>query len=200
MNKKGTYRKEIELYHDEIPARLNVDTGELITLKPRKNNIPENSEVFEPNSFFKKTYPNGWAFLRKYLTAEESNVASILAAKAFSNTNSLNPLNDDTAISELSEIFGISRNIVKDMLKKLFELGVYGKFEVADINVPYTKYWIFNPYLSFSGSIIKSDIASLFKNTHCGKAFYNPNYELTEKEIKDLIIRVSTIKRRKIKK
>ena len=81
------------------------------------------------------------------------------------NTNSLEPFNGDTAIGVIANELNIGRNKVTPMFKRFFNLGVYAKFEVALENATYTKYWILNPYLSFSGKLISSDIAALFKGT-----------------------------------
>ena len=87
-------------------------------------------------------------------------------------TNSLEPLNDETTINQLASLFGISRNKVTPTLKKLFQLGVYAKFEVVKPDVPYTKYWILNPFLSFNGRTLDSDIANLFIGTVIEKEFH----------------------------
>ena len=172
------YKEEIKLRHDEVAAKVNTQTGEITLVQKRPNNIPQGKEVFEPKAIFRKDYSNSWLFLRKNLTPIEYKCAHTLAIMAKANTNSLEPLNDDTTISELMEVLDVSKNKVKPILKKLWELGIYGKFEVKDADKPYTKFWIFNPYLSFSGKLINSDIANLFKGTHCAKAFYNENYRL----------------------
>ena len=67
--------------------------------------------------------------------------------------------------------FNIGRNKVSPLFNKLFKLGVYAKFEAYKPDVPYTKYWILNPYLSFSGKLIHSDIARLFIGTIIEKEF-----------------------------
>ena len=71
---------------------------------------------------------------------------------AKANTNSLEPLNDTSTIPELMEFLQVSKNKVNPILKKLFNLGVYGKFEFVDAEKGYTKYWLLNPYLSFSNT------------------------------------------------
>lgn len=176
--KKYDYTTEIKLKHNELPAKINLETGEVKQIEKRTNNLPEGSIVFEPTAIFRKDYTNSWRFLEKQLKPIEFKVAYSLALLAKANTNSLEPLNDNTTIPELMEILKVSKNVVKPILQKLFSLGVYGKFDVVDVDKGYTKYWIFNPYLSFSGRLLKSDIASLFKGTHCAKAFANPDYKL----------------------
>jgi hypothetical protein len=172
------YSTELKLNHNELPAKVNVETGEVkVVNSQRKNNVPEGKEVFEPKALFKKDYGNSWNYLNRVLTPIEYKAAHTLAIMAKANTNSLEPLNDDTTISELMEILNVSKNKVRPILDKLFELGVYGKFEVYNVDKGYSKFWIFNPYLSFSGKIIPSDIVNLFKSTHVAKAFKNPDYK-----------------------
>jgi hypothetical protein len=171
-----TYETSIRLKHNESPAAIDLGTGGVRPLTPRPNNIPQNKEVFEPQGIFKKDYTNSWRFLDKHLTPLEYKAAHTLAMMAKANTNSLEPLNDETTLKELMEILNVSINKVKPILQKLFDFGVYGKFQVKEAHIPYTKYWVFNPYLSFSGKIIGSDISNLFRNTHCAKAFYDKYY------------------------
>ena len=170
------YTTQVKLNHNEVPAKINMETGEVLTISKRHNNIPEGKEVFEPTAIFRKDYTNSWKFLNKYLTALEFKVAHTIALMARANTNSLEPLNDETTIPQLMEILGVSKNKVKPILDKLWDLGVYGKFEIKEVNKPYTKYWVLNPYLSFSGKLISSDIATMFRNTHIAKAFYDEEY------------------------
>ena len=164
-------------------------------LKTSKKNILDDLN----NALYIKRYPNGWSFLEKYLTAEEFMVCFSLSLRADYTDNNLKPFTDKTTGEKLSQALGVSRINLIGMLHKLFELGVCRKFEEINTNKPYTKYWIFNPYLSFVGEVIDSSIVQLFSDTHIHKAFHNPNYELTPQEIIDLKIRPSTAKRRKAK-
>ena len=168
------YTTTITLNHEEIPAKINKSTGEFTELTKRPNNIPEGKEIFEPNGLFKKSYTESWKFLNQVTTPIEFKAAYALVMKAQMNTNSLEPLNDETTLNELMEILDVSINKVRPILKTLFELGVYGKFEVYDPSKPYTKYWIINPYLSFSGKLVDSDIARLFRGTRIAKAYLDP--------------------------
>jgi hypothetical protein len=170
------YETTVKLKHHEAVAKIDLRTGEVKKIQEQKNNIPEGKIIFEPEGIFRKDYTNSWTFLQKKLRPIEFKVAFTLALMAKANTNTLEPLNDETTIPELIEILNISKNMVKPILEKLWNLGVYGKFEVRDMSKPYTKYWIFNPYLSFSGRLLQSDIASLFSGTECAKAFRDPEY------------------------
>ena len=153
-------------HHESILKRDN-HTGEIQeVIESRKpNNIPEGKEVFEPDALFHKTYNKSWEYLNEKLNAIEMKAAMSLALRAKANTNSLEPLDDETTIPELIEVLHVSKNRVKSVLAKLWDLGVYGRFDIKEANKPYTKYWILNPYLAFSGKLINSDISHLFRNT-----------------------------------
>ena len=71
----------------------------------------------------------------------------------------------------LEEYFGVSRKKLPGILKNLFDIGVFAKFEVANIDEPYKRYWILNPYVSFKGRLVNSEIAKLFYNTHVERAY-----------------------------
>ena len=170
---KKAYEVKIGLNHDEKAVIVNTATGEMSYVKNTKNNIPPGKEVFEPKAFFKKDYTKSWQFLRDNLSNIEFAAAFSLALKAKANTNSLQPIGDETTFAELTEVLGVSINVVNRVVKKLFKLGVYGRFEVQDKNKPYTKFWVLNPYLSFSGKLINSDIAELFRGTEIAIHFHS---------------------------
>lgn len=165
------YNQSITLADNEIPATINQATGEVKPVNKRKNNIPKGKEIFEPEGKFIKAYGKSWSYLQKQLTPLQFSVAFQLALMAKMNTNTLEPLNDETTSIELSEKFNIDRRNSKKLFKRLFELGVYARFEAAKPDVPYTKYWILNPYLSFSGKVLDSDIARLFHGTMIHKNY-----------------------------
>jgi hypothetical protein len=176
MSSRGRYLKEVELYHNEDVLAVNLETGEYRDIPRRKNNIPDGSVVFNSKALFKKDYQNTWFFLKGVLSPLEYKAAHSLTMMAKANTGSLEPISDESTIKQLMEVLDVSKNKVKPIMDKLFELGVYGKFEAYKPERPYTKYWLINPYLSFSGKIIKSDIQELFNGTHCEKAFYDDDY------------------------
>jgi hypothetical protein len=158
------YTTDVSLYHNEIPVALNQETGEIRPIHKR-NNIPDSKEVFEPQGIFKKDYSYSWEFLYETLTPLELRIVMKLSLMAKINTNSLEPLNDSTTQLEIAEIFQIDHRKSRKIFEKLFKLGVYARFEAYKPELPYSKYWILNPYLSFSGKLIGSDIAKLFEGT-----------------------------------
>ena len=166
------YKQTISLNEDELAAKVNANTGNVEIVEEKDPYIiPKGKEYFESNATFKKEYSATWAYLNRVLNPLEYKAAHTLALMAKANTNSLEPLNDSTTLKELMEVLGVSINKVKPILKTLFNLGVYAGFEYFDVDKGYTKYWLFNPYLSFSGKLINSDIKELFKSTHIGKVF-----------------------------
>jgi hypothetical protein len=165
------YEKTLKLNHDEVPAILNVDTGVLTTIHNRPNNIPKFSYVFEDDGIFMKRYTHSWQYLRSVLTPLELRAANALADEAMFNTNSLQPFSDRTPMIDLMEVLNVSKNNVRPVLEKLRHFGVFKQFEKKDLSRPYSKYWIFNPYLGFFGKMIKSDIPPLFFETKITKEY-----------------------------
>ena len=172
---KDKYRVNVSLQQNEVAAKINKETGEIKEVRTGYNNIPDDREIFEPQALFKKDYTQSWKYLFNNLSALEFKAAYSLALMAKANTNSLEPLSDETTYQELSKILKVGKNKVDKVLKRLFEIGVYGRFEVYDKNKPYTKFWLLNPYLSFDGKLIRSDIANLFKGTEIALNFKNVN-------------------------
>ena len=171
--KNFAYKTEIKLNHNELPAKINIETGEVKQIEKPKSNLPQGSELFEPKGIFRKTFDPTEEFLDSVLTPLEFKVVARMARMAKSNTNSLEPLSDDLTLLEISEELKVNRRDVKLILKKLFDLGVYGKFEVVKEDVGYTKYWILNPYIRFQGKTINSDIKKLFEGTKIHKHYMN---------------------------
>src|SRR5574343_271116 len=167
------YNQTIKLKHNEKPAKVNIETGEVVEIDTRKNNIPQGKQLFGKEEIgWSKSFNASWEFLDEVLTDLEFRVVNRLCRMAKANTNSLEPLDDETTSVELSEYFKIDRRKSKKLFKKLYELGVYGRFSVKKEDIPYTNYWVLNPYLTFQGSTIQSDIASLFKGTRLTNEYY----------------------------
>lgn len=172
--KTHDYLKTIKLKHNEIPAKINLETGEVTGINQTHGQT--NLVKFDHGKQFKKEYNNSWLFLLRELKPLEVSAVSYLVSFAKMNTGSLEPLNDDMTVRDLSFNLNISVNRVNQILKVLFLYGVYGKFEVYNPDKPFTKYWLINPHLAFAGTHIDSDILSLFKDTYVAKAYFNPNF------------------------
>jgi|TARA_R110000851_G_scaffold48002_1_gene116345 hypothetical protein len=163
------YTKKVEYKNHERPAKINMETGEIIEVSTdiKKDRRNEGRIFFNASKGLKFTrrFEDAWSELDLLTNDSEYLVAIRLAdlAKAFSS--SLEPLNDDTSILELSKVLNKNRRAIKKILDKLFKLGVYAKFAVSDKNYKEKKYWVFNPYLSFNGTHILEDTLILFKDT-----------------------------------
>lgn len=171
MKDRTTYSRQISLKHDEQPAKINTRTGEIVVIEDSdvsKTRNPE-METFNTEFLFQRTNTEAWRLLRTQTTDVEFRIAFELALRAKAFTNSLQPLDDSTTAKELAEEFNLDRNIVKKLFNKLFDLGVYGRFEVSEQNKAFKKYWVFNPYLAFNGRAIDVNTKNLFANTTYAK-------------------------------
>lgn len=167
-SKKFDYERLIKLNHNEIPAKINLETGELIEIKTRtaKSKKPAKS-IWLPGVKFAKHYDLvvDWLDDQGILTDMEMRILWKMMRMAKYETNSLEPLSDEFTFIELAEEFKTNRNKIKKVLTKLYDLGAYARFDVKRVDVPYTKFWVLNPYLCFRGSEITDDISKLFKGT-----------------------------------
>lgn len=168
------------MYHNQRPAIYDIESKSFEKVRlPRwyeKSGVTPSCKVYwRPEKSYKRRFEGGWLYLHKVLSPTQFKVASYMEMKASPFTNSLEPLSDKTSIRELAKEFGVGVNTVKSTFNKLFEVGVYGRFEVGDAGSK-VSYWIFNPFLSFNGDKIDYSIVSLFKNTAIGKHVSNIGY------------------------
>jgi hypothetical protein len=163
------YNYLVPLNHNEVPAKVNAETGEITTFtsKGKKPNPPRDSTMqrFESTASYQRTFTKAWQLLETQTTPQEFKVAVKMSFMAKAYTNSLEPLGPDSTKTSLAEEFKLSYRDLTRVLEKLLRLGVYASFEVYNANEVYTKYWVFNPYLSFNGKTIKKDVATLFDKT-----------------------------------
>lgn len=156
------YEKTIRLKHDEAPAKVNLDTGEIITIKDRPNNLPTNKAIFNPEGRFKKMYDDAWDYLLDHTTPIELKIVVKMSQMTRMNSNSLAPLNNTSSAIEIADTFGIHRNHVKRIFTKLLKLGVYAEFKFGAVD-GIKHYWVLNPYISFKGKTIDRGILDLFR-------------------------------------
>ena len=160
------YKAEVPLNHDEALLKKNMRTGVITDLSVKRISNNKTLVNYVAPDVFQRRYPKAWDLLETQTTDKELAVAYKLAKKAQAFTNSLQPLSPDSTITELSEELRVNRNIIGKIIDKLFKLGVIGKFEVYDRHETHHKYWVFNPFLSFNGNVIKHDLYPLFENTY----------------------------------
>jgi len=181
----GKYKRTIMYQDYEKPAKLDMTTGEYLEVRNLFSGLPEGKEQWLHNETFEKMFKYSWSFLVKKLTAVELQVLVIMTLMIETGTNALIPLNDELSMYKLQEFFGIDRKKIKVILKKLFDIGVYAKFEVSKRDEGYKKYWILNPYVSFNGKLISSDIPKLFYGTEV-EIEYAKKY-MSEKKKRELM-------------
>jgi hypothetical protein len=171
--KNKYYQETITLNHNELPAKINVESGEVKAIEKRKNNLPRGKEPFGIEEIgWPKDFTRSLKFLTEVLSPTEMMVVIKMIVAASANTNCIIPFNHSSSLGDLSKEFGTDYRRTKAIFGKLFELGVYGQFLVSERDRPYTKYWILNPYLSFAGKLIGTDIKNLFQNTILTQEYY----------------------------
>ena len=159
---------EITLNNNELPAKVNSETGEIKTITPKRNNIPAGKEIHYSEGMFTKSYEKAWDYLLDYLTPVELQIVTRMSHMARPASNSLEPLNNKSTVQEIADTFHIHRNSVPKMFEKLLKAGVYAEFRfVAYDGIRH--YWVLNPYISFKGKIINSALVDLFRETNIAK-------------------------------
>ena len=166
---------EIKLESNELPAKVNSETGEIKTITARGNNIPDGRELHNPEGKFTKAYEEAWDYLLDHLSDKEMVIVTRMMHMARPSSNSLEPLNDSTSINELAETFHIHRNHVKKIFDNLMNNGVYAEFKFGAYD-GIRHYWVLNPYISFKGKTIDSGIADLFRETRIAKLCNKKEY------------------------
>src|SRR5690554_6503281 len=130
MNNK--YEVTVKLNHNEVPARLNKETGEVIPVNSNAPKVPKDKsmEFFKTGQSYTQVFTKAWNLLETQTTDLEFKVAYKLALKAKAYTNSLEPLSPESSLRDISAELKVSHNSIKSVFDKLFKLGVIGKFEV----------------------------------------------------------------------
>jgi len=171
------YRDNGKLLRDEqVRGVLDQSTGEFV--KDRQDAPSGKEYLYDRNYRYNTHNKHALELLHEKVGKDGVYVVVKMMLLAKRDTNSLQPLSDKTTVRYLAEEFGIGINRVKDILDKLFNIGVYGVFKVRDSDKPYTNYWVLNPYLTYSGKFISSDIKNLFKGTELTKyvlSYYENN-------------------------
>jgi hypothetical protein len=167
------YEQTVKLQHNEVAAKINVETGELQEVSKRPNNIPGNKEVFDYDKAWFKSYEKSWLFLIDNLKSHELKIALKMASMTEFSTNSLAPLDDKMQLKQLSELFNIGINQVKKAFENLFKIGVYASFKYSHYRRGPVEEWVFNPFISFKGKLVDSDLKNLFVNTPIARHFFS---------------------------
>lgn len=161
------YNKTVRLKDNESLAKIDKETGEVIPLGNRANNIPEGDFKLKYKNFSQLNH-KAISFLELILTNEELGIVLKMIKRADFNSNAMVPLSDDSSLRDLAKEFNISKNKVSNIFKKLFDLGTYSHIKVANGHT--SEYWVLNPYISWKGKFINDSIYSFFNHTAIAKA------------------------------
>ncbi len=165
------YTRTIKYKDWERPVKLDTQTGEYIETRNTFPKTPDDMQRWLDKDPFEKKFIPIAPFLEKELNSDEYKIVGIMSRMCHPINNSLAPLDDDTSLRDLENCFHINKNKLRKILDKLFVLGVFARFDVYKPEVPYTKYWIFNPYISTKSRYININIASLFDGTTIEKEY-----------------------------
>lgn len=155
--------KQIKLQDNEIAAKIDQTTGEVIMIKDYSNNIPSGKSIWK-NGFYRQPSVYGLEWMDKELSDIQIRIVNNLIRK-MGKDNTLEPLSDDSSIEEVASFLNVSKDTIKRHIKIIYDKGVYGKFEVSKTNKGYSKHWILNPYISTSSKLVNDTITNLFKGT-----------------------------------
>lgn len=155
------------MQHDEVPAIINLSTGEFKTFEPPRVKAPKDSALmyFKHDEPYQRSFTKAWDLLETQTTDLEFKAAQKMGRLAKAFTNSMEPLSPDSTVREIGEALHIDYRKVTKIVDKLFKLGVIAKFEVYEQDSEQHKYWIFNPYLSFNGVTIPKKVSTMFDKT-----------------------------------
>ncbi len=154
------------LNNNEFLLKGNRETGEVVEIKQRPNNIPEGKSKLDYENFGMINL-DMLAILKPLLSHTEISIIVSMIMRAEYNSNSLAPLNNETSIRELEKTFGIGHNLIPKTFKKLFDLGVYAQLKIATDRG--NEFWILNPHIYWKGKLKDDSLFKHFRNTEITK-------------------------------
>ena len=161
------YTTEVRLNHNEAPAKINMETGEILPINKRPNNIPEGKSKLDYNNFSIINNDMLRVLFDECNGSEIKVILHMVYMSEFGN-NSLKPLNDELSYRELSRIFSIDDKTIKAILNKLKYLGVYLQLNITEVDGA-KEYWVLNPYISWKGKLKSDSLFHTFANTRIVK-------------------------------
>lgn len=157
------YTTQVKLNHNEVPAKINMETGEVLTISKRPNNIPEDKSKLDYTNFSMINHD----MLRVLIDECNGNELKVIIHMVYMsefNTNSLRPLNDELSYRELGKIFNLDHKTIKGIFTKLKYLGVYLQLNITEVDGA-KEYWVLNPYISWKGKLKSDSLFITFTNT-----------------------------------
>lgn len=165
MSQTYDYTESVPLKHHQSPAIYDEITGEYKKLNP-KNKLPEGKEKYQEKCMtdsFSKLNLRILPYLIEIFNPIEIKMILKMIELIDYNSNSLDPINNDTSLRDLAKTFDVSRNRIKTYLEHLFKFGVYASFKVHKDKKE--EFWILNPYIAWQGELIDSGLKANFKGT-----------------------------------
>lgn len=160
------YKIELKLNHNEAPAKINKETGEVIVVGNKPNNLPEGKSKLDYNNFCILN-TSASKELTLLFSNEELGVIFHMVLMADFNTNALKPLNNDLSIRCKADILNLPRRKVLAITDKLFRYGVYMSVKIFENDA--NEYWVLNPYLSWKGKLKNDSLFYMFSDCPISK-------------------------------
>ena len=161
------YTTNLRLKHNEIPAKVDIDTGEVLTINRRPNNFPDGKSKLDYDNF-SIINNNMLRVLFDECNGNELKVILHMVYMSEFGNNSLKPLGDELSYRELGKIFNIDDKTIKTILGKLKYLGVYLQLNITEVDGA-KEYWVLNPYISWKGKLKTDSLFITFANTRIVK-------------------------------
>lgn len=158
-----SYKQTIELNNNESLAKVNNETGEVTTFQSNKRKLPEGKSKLDYDNF-SIINNNMLKVLFKECSASEIKVILHMIYLSEFNSNSLNPLNNETSHRELGKIFDLDHKTIKTIFTSLKTLGVYLQLNITEVD-GVKEYWVLNPYISWKGKLKSDSLFLIFANT-----------------------------------
>ena len=160
------YTTQVKLNHNEVPAKINMETGEVLTISKRHNNIPDGKSKLDYDRFHIKNDKLSNLVKNGILTHEENSIISLMCSMSEMGTNALKPLTDDTNLILLADHFSINRHKVGRVLERLRTLGVFLQIRYfSDSQQKDVSYWVLNPNISWKGRLKDDSMFAHFSDT-----------------------------------
>ena len=152
--KNWDYEQTLKLKHNQAPAYVDLETGEVTIVEPS-----ETIEISYKNYFYISVDTLNRLVDENLLSRVEKGYIMEFSTMLKTQYNALFNNNVPHTIDSLSNLFEMNYNRKSQTLKALTKKGVLAKLETAD-----RKMYILNPYLARRKRYIDKETAMVFKN------------------------------------
>jgi len=160
------YTAQIKLRHNEVPAKIDLETGEIMEINKKPNNIPDGKSKLDYDRFHIKNDRLSNLVKNGIISHEENSIISLMCSMAEMGTNALKPITDDTSLLLLGDHFSINRHRVGKVIDRLRILGVFLQIRYySDSQQKELTYWVLNPNISWKGRLKDDSMFMHFSDT-----------------------------------